>query len=114
MRGAAADCLDGFRNGEFSYSDLVHRLDSIYGGATFKESWWAGLQQRSKEPDDTWYKFIEDIKMLTIKAHPEISHQYGAVESIAKQAVFSKIDDPVLKSQLAMHNPKQLTTLYES
>ena len=57
--------------------------------------------------------------MLTIKAHPELCHQYGAIESIAKQAVFWKIEDPVLKGQLAMHNPKsleeikQLTTLYE-
>lgn len=120
LRGAAADCLDGFLDGDFSYGDLVHRIDSIYGGATSKESWWAELQQRSKDPDESWAKFIEDVKMLTIKAHPEISHQYGAVESIAKQAVFWKIDDPVLKGQLAMHNPKtlealkQLATLYES
>ena len=120
LRGAAADCLDGFLDGDFSYDDLVHRIDSIYGGVTSKESWWAELQQRTKEPDESWSKFIEDVKMLTIKAHPEISHQYGAVESIAKQAVFWKIDDPVLKSQLAMHNPKsleslkQLATLYES
>lgn len=120
LRGSAADNLVGYFGSESSYKDLVDRIDVLYGNISTQESYWSALQNRTLRPEDTYASFLEDIKILTIQAYPELRGNDAAIDSVCRQQFFWKLDDYELKVQLAMHRPqsleeiKTLATLYES
>ena len=54
LRGNAADSLADAMETDISYDELCQRLETGFGPASTRETYWAKLQSRTKEPDETY------------------------------------------------------------
>lgn len=120
LRGAANDCFEGFDDFEPSYDDLVKRLDAMYGGKLTTQTCWTTFQSRMKKPEESWSKLAEDLKLLATRAHPHIGIDNPALNDIVVQALYNLIEDPQLKTQVAVSKMKciddivDLATAYDA
>ena len=101
LRGTAAVSLaDAFTN-DIDFAELSQRLETTFGPASTRETYWAKLQSRTKEPDETYGKFLEDLKTLVTGACPEVSSS-NVIDNIVLQNFHWKVDDSLLKTLVSM------------
>lgn len=119
LRGNAADSLADAMETDISYDELCQRLETGFGPAATRETYWAKLQSRTKEPDETYGKFLEDLKVLVTGACPEVSSP-RVIDNIVLQNFHWKVEDGLLKTLVSMgpqksfEEVKQCATVYEA
>ena len=104
LSGGAADLL--WDADDITYSELVERLRSRYGGKGFEERFQTELKCRKRKKNESLRELAHDIKRLMMLAYPGDRSRMG--EHMSCDYFVAALDDPDLELKICEREPETL------